>query len=81
MPIPLFNSVASWFLKKRIHQMELFMKYPNEVQQELLHGLLNSATKTEVGKANDFDSIKNYSDFKNRLPIVGYEDIVDQIER
>ena len=48
MPIPLFNSVASWFLKKRIHQMELFMKYPNEVQQELLHGLLNSATKTEV---------------------------------
>ena len=61
--------------------MELFMKYPNEVQQELLYGLLNSATKTEVGKSNNFDSIKNYSDFKNRLPIVGYEDIVDQIER
>ena len=81
MPIPLFNSVASWFLKKRIHQMELFMKYPNEVQQELLHGLLNSATKTEIGKSNDFDSIKNYNDFKNRLPIVSYEDIVDQIER
>ena len=37
MPIPLFNSVASWFLKKRIHQIELFMKYPNEVQQELLY--------------------------------------------
>ena len=81
MPIPLFNSVASWFLKKRIHQMELFMKYPNEVQQELLHGLLNIATKTEIGKSNDFDSIKNYNDFKNRLPIVSYEDIVDQIER
>ena len=81
MPIPLFNSVASWFLKKRIHQMELFMKYPNEVQQELLHNLLNGAIKTEVGKSNKFDSIKNYNDFKNRLPIVGYEDIVDQIER
>ena len=60
MPIPLFNSVASWFLKKRIHQMELFMKYPNEVQQELLHGLLNIASKTETGKINDFESIKNY---------------------
>ena len=24
MPIPLVNSIASWFLKKRIHQMELF---------------------------------------------------------
>ena len=61
--------------------MELFMKYPNEVQQELLHGLLNSASKTEVGIYNDFQSIKNYSDFKNRLPIVDYENIVDQIER
>lgn len=61
--------------------MELFMKYPNEVQQELLYGLLNSASKTEVGIDNDFQSIKNYSDFKNRLPVVDYENIVDHIER
>ena len=61
--------------------MELFMKYPNEVQQELLHGLLNKASRTEVGKINDFESIKNYTDFKNRLPIVEYEDIVIEIER
>ena len=46
MPIPLFNSIASWFLKKRIHQIQLFMKYPNEVQQELLHKLLNISSKT-----------------------------------
>ena len=39
MPIPLFNSVASWFLKKRIHQIELFRKFPNEVQQEVLRKL------------------------------------------
>ena len=57
------------------------MKYPNEVQQELLHGLLNIASKTETGKINDFESIKNYTDFKNRLPIVGYEYIVPEIER
>ena len=61
--------------------MELFIKYPNEVQQELLHGLLNSASKTEVGVDNDFQSIKNYNDFKNRMPVVSYEDIVDRIER
>lgn len=57
------------------------MKYPNEVQQELLHGLLSSAAKTELGKKHDFESIKNYNDFKNRLSVVEYEDIVDQIER
>ena len=50
MPIPLVNSVASWFLKKRIHQMELFIKYPNEVQEELLKGLINKARNTEIGR-------------------------------
>ena len=63
MPIPLFNSIASWFLKKRIHQIQLFMKYPNEVQQELLHNLLNRSSKTEIGLKYDFATIKNYEDF------------------
>jgi hypothetical protein len=48
MPIPLFNSIASWILKKRIHQMELFMKYPNEVQNELLHELIKTENYTTL---------------------------------
>ena len=59
MPIPLVNSVASWFLKKRFHQIELFLKYPNEVQEELLTSLLLRARSTEIGKKHDFASIKN----------------------
>ena len=81
MPIPLFNSIASWFLKKRIHQMDLFMKYPHEVQQELLYSLLQQAAETEVGKKHEFSSIKNYEDFCERLPVVQYEDISNDIER
>ena len=81
MPIPLFNSVASWFLKKRIHQMELFMKYPNEVQKELLHQLLDKAQKTNLGRLYDFKSISNYKTFKAQVPLVAYEDIEPQIER
>ena len=50
MPIPLVNSIASWFLKKRFHQMELFLKYPDEVQFELLQVLVNTAKNTELGK-------------------------------
>ena len=60
MPIPLVNSIASWFLKKRFHQIELFLKYPNEVQQELLMSLVETAKDTEIGKTYDFSSIKNY---------------------
>ena len=60
MPISLFNSIASWILKKRIHQMELFMKYPQEVQTELLADLLQKAQNTETGLRYDFKNIKAY---------------------
>ncbi len=36
----LINSVFTWFIKKRIHQIELFMKYPNEVQEEWFEQLV-----------------------------------------
>jgi len=81
MSIPLVNSIASWFLKKRFHQIELFLKYPNEVQQELLFSLLDIAKDTEVGKQHDFASIKNYATFAQRVPITTYEDFQDKIER
>ena len=81
MSIPLVNSIASWFLKKRFHQIELFLKYPNEVQQELLFNLLDIAKDTEVGKQHEFASIKNYATFAQRVPITTYEDFQDKIER
>ena len=46
MAIPFVNSIISWFLKKRKHQMELFIKYPIDVQEELLFRLLQSAKDT-----------------------------------
>ena len=46
MPIPLINSIAAWFLKKRMHQIELFLKYPNEVQNDILLNLIKSAKDT-----------------------------------
>jgi len=81
MPIPLVNSIASWFLKKRIHQMELFIKYPHEVQQELLRGLISTAKNTEIGKRYRFSEINNYQKFRERVPIQKYEDIEVDIER
>ena len=81
MPIPLFNSIASWILKKRIHQMELFMKYPNEVQNELLHELIKKASKTETGKLYEFKTINSYNIFKSRVPLCNYDDIELNIER
>ena len=81
MPIPVVNSIASWFLKKRIHQMELFMKYPNEVQEELLFKLIQKAKSTEIGKAYDFASITTYRQFAERVPMGNYEAKSPDIER
>jgi hypothetical protein len=81
MPIPIFNTVASFFLKRRITQIDLFKDYPIEVQHEVLRKLVVYCIDTEVGKKYDFKSIDSYNDFKNRVPIVSYEDIFTDIER
>ncbi|MCB7482451.1 GH3 auxin-responsive promoter family protein [Christiangramia sediminis] len=81
MPIPLVNSIASWFLKKRIHQMELFIKYPHEVQNELLKDLLSKARNTEFGKRYYFNEIDSYEKFRQRVPIQNYENYQSVIER
>ncbi|WP_417358148.1 GH3 auxin-responsive promoter family protein [Flavobacterium sp.] len=81
MALAIINSVASWILKKRIHQIELFLKYPNEVQEELLHNLIRWAENTSFGKKYDFSSIRNYSTFAERIPISTYEDLEPLIEQ
>ncbi|MCV6631746.1 MAG: GH3 auxin-responsive promoter family protein [Flavobacteriaceae bacterium] len=81
MPIPLFNSIASWLLKKRYHQIELFLKYPHEVQTEVMEHLVSVAQHTEIGSSFDFRSIKKYETFVDRVPISTYEDIEGLIDR
>ena len=77
----LINSVISWLMKQRIHQIELFMKYPLEVQHEWLKKLLQSAKNTEYGKRQDFRSVQNYEEFRNRVPFNDYESLKPFIDR
>ena len=77
----LFNSIFSWFIKKRIHQIGLFKKYPSEVQSELLERLLKKSSHTVYGKKYSFRSITSYERFKEQVPIVNYEDIFPYIKR
>ena len=81
MAFQIINSIISWFLKKRKHQMELFIKYPNDVQKELLFKLLHTARNTEFGKENEFSSIKTYKEFTKKVKIHKYETFEPLIER
>ncbi len=77
----IINSVMTWLMKKRIHQMELFIKYPHDVQSELRKSLVDTAKNTEFGQQYDFRSLTSYADFQERIPVVTYEQFYPYIER
>lgn len=77
----LFNSVVNWFIKQRIDQIENFIKNPIETQNGVLFSQLFHAENTEYGQIHGFSSISSYNDFKDRVPVVAYEDFEPYIER
>jgi len=81
MQIPLFNTVLSWILKKRKYQMDMFIEYPIEVQNEVLFELLSDAKKTRLGELYGFSNIKNYTSFAEKVPIRQYESIEPLIKQ
>ncbi len=64
-----------------MHQIELFMKYPNEVQEEWFGWLINDAVATEWGKKYDYRSIENINQFKERVPVQNYDTLKPYIEK
>ncbi len=61
--------------------MELFMRYPHDVQDELLQGLIKKAKDTEWGLKYDYRSTNNVETFQERVPISSYEDLFPLIDR
>lgn len=75
------NSIVSWIMKKRFHQIELFMKYPHNVQFDWFTYLLETAKDTEWGKRYKFEEINSYEQFKSRVPIQDYDSLKADIDR
>jgi phenylacetate-coenzyme A ligase PaaK-like adenylate-forming protein len=67
-------------MKKRLHQIELFVKYPHDVQEEWMHKLIAGAKDTEFGKRHHFSAINNYEQFKRNIPLQDYESLKPAIE-
>ena len=79
--MPILNSIANWLNTRRIYNIELFKKYPFEVQQETLYSLLEKASETTWGKKYNFRNIGSISDYQEALPIQSYEDLEPYVER
>src|SRR5256885_5981180 len=77
----ILNSILSWWIKKRMHQIELFIKYPHEVQEDWRVRLIQTARQTEWGKKYDFTTIRSLKNFRERVPVSNYDAIKPAIER
>ncbi|GAB4374488.1 MAG: GH3 auxin-responsive promoter family protein [Salibacteraceae bacterium] len=77
----IINSIFGWFIKKRIHQIELFVKYPHDVQHEWFNRLVKTASSTEFGKRYGFSDIQTPEQYKPRVPVRDYEGFKADIDR
>lgn len=75
------NSLFSWIIKKRIHQIDLFKQFPIEVQRDVLTELISRGKNTEWGKKHDFSNIKSYEEFNQKVPLSNYEMLEPYIAR
>jgi hypothetical protein len=84
----LFNSIISFPFIRRLSDMELFKKYPAEVQAETFFNLLDRASDTVWGRQYSYEKIVKNKDFKQALklfqekvPLSSYDDLKPWIER
>lgn len=75
------NLVASWNLKRRIHQIENFIAHPMETQTEHFAQIIRASALTEWGEKYGYSDIETIADFQRNVPISTYEDLFPYIER
>lgn len=68
---------AAWV----VGQVARWKKNPIQAQQKVFDQLMAKAQSTAFGRDHGFAEIKNYQDFKNRVPIRDYEQLRPYIDR
>lgn len=64
-----------------ISQQKKWSMHPGKAQIMVFKELIRKGKRTQFGKDHDFDSIKNYDDFKARVPIRDYEQLSPYINQ
>ena len=73
--------LVRWKFIKQAERVDCWASCADELQQDLLLKLANMAKHTEIGRRYEFSSIRRYSDFSARVPVVEYEDIRSDVMR
>ena len=77
--MPLGSSIFRAVTSRRLRQIDYFVAHPWAVQQNTLQQLLAKASNTRYGRRHGFGQIKSPDDYRQRVPIVDYEDIKNDV--
>ncbi len=77
----LLSPVISKLARLRSWRIENWTNYPMAVQREVLQDLVSSAQYTAFGKQYNFSNLFTIKEFKNRVPVSEYPEMLPYIER
>jgi hypothetical protein len=75
------NSIITWWLKKRISQIDAARAQPIETQALQFKNLLEKGRETLWGKEYDLKKISSIAQFQETVPTSSYEELFPWIER
>ena len=61
--------------------MDLFRKYPGEVQQDTFQKLISKAEETEWGRKYKYQDIRSIRDFQSAVPLQNYDHLKHFVDR
>ena len=73
------NSLFSWYIEKRIKEINGFMSNPIITQENILLQNLQKAKKPTIGRIYGFDYISNSEMYKKIVPLHNYSDLAFEI--
>lgn len=74
-------SIINWLNTKRLHEIDLFRRFPCEVQEEQILDMISKAQDTEFGKEYNFSEIKTIEQFQRNVPITNYEGLKPYVDK
>lgn len=75
------TKLISKLFDSRLKEIDLYTTQSEKIQDNVFHRLIREASNTEWGKKYGYESITNYEEYKNRVPIQTYDDLKPYVER
>ena len=75
------TTIARLLFRKRQKAICRYTTHAKDIQSNVLHMLLQRAAETEFGRRYSFSRIRSYEDFRQQVPLSGYEELKDYIDR